>query len=116
MSNILITGASGMLGKALCKTFPIADTLNGRSDIDLSKLNSLGFLDSMKKYDYIIHTAAITNMQHNESRPSEAYHLHSGIIQYLQNSCKKLIYISAQGRSSSGELILLGRAAYLAGL
>ena len=32
---MLITGASGMLGKALSKSFPEATLLNGKQDLDL---------------------------------------------------------------------------------
>ena len=97
MDNILITGASGMLGKELKKVFPNSQNLNGKKDLDLTDLNFIN-KNLPSDYDIIIHAAAYTNMQHNEKYPTKAYNLHSEIVPILQSKCKKLIYISAQGK------------------
>jgi dTDP-4-dehydrorhamnose reductase len=97
--KILITGGTGMLGKELKTYFPDADYLNGTNDIDLSTPKCIEYISSMPHYDIIIHTAAFTNMRHNESNPKEAYYLHADVVSILQQKCNKLIYISAQGKN-----------------
>lgn len=98
MLSILITGGSGMLGTALKRQFPEADYLEGRGDLDLSYPEAADTIKSMKFYDIIIHTAAITDLSLCEKIPHQAQHLHADVIKLLQKRCCKLIYISAQGR------------------
>jgi dTDP-4-dehydrorhamnose reductase len=98
MLKILITGGNGMLGSELKTTIPEATYLMGRKDLDLSDLY---LVDNTLPYDYdiIIHTAAYTNIQHSEESPEKAYNLHAEVVPLLQSRCKKLIYISAQGKN-----------------
>ena len=100
--KILITGATGMLGKTLSDQIPEADTLGGRSDLDLSNPEIWNVMKSMDSYDYIIHTTAYTNMDMNENNPVRAHHLHCGVVKYLQLLSDKVIYVSAQGRDLGG--------------
>jgi dTDP-4-dehydrorhamnose reductase len=98
----LITGGTGMLGKSLKKKFTNQYSLDGRVHFDLTKKDSLNHISKFPDFDLIIHTAAITDLKENEINPEAAYQLHAGIIPYLQKKCKKLIYISAQGRKHKG--------------
>ncbi len=98
MLKILVTGGNGMLGSELKKHILKATYLDGRKELDLSNLD---LVDNTLPYDYdiIIHTAAYTNVQHNEESPKKSYNLHAEIVPLLQLRCKKLIYISAQGKN-----------------
>jgi dTDP-4-dehydrorhamnose reductase len=98
MLKILVTGGNGMLGSELKTHLPKATYLMGRKDLDLSNLN---LVDNTLSHDYdiIIHTAAYTNIQYSEEFPENAYNLHAELIPLLQSRCKKLIYISAQGKN-----------------
>jgi dTDP-4-dehydrorhamnose reductase len=100
--KILITGGTGMLGKSLKKKFTNQYSLEGSKHFDLTKKDSLIHISELPDFDLIIHTAAITDLKENEIYPEAAYQLHAGIIPYLQKKCKKLIYISAQGRNHKG--------------
>lgn len=98
MLSILITGGSGMLGTALKRQLPEADYLEGREDLNLAYPEVADTIKSIKFYDVIIHTAAITDLPLCEQNPYQAQHLHADVIKLLQEKCHKLIYISAQGR------------------
>lgn len=97
MLKILVTGGSGMLGTELKKYLPSADYIDGRKTVDLSSPESLTYIKDLKHYDVIVHAAAYTSMADNQSIPDQAYYLHSGVINSLQEKCDKLVYISAQG-------------------
>ena len=86
-----------MLGRSLKNKFTNSIFLNGSSDIDLTKRKSLNKISKLPNFDYIIHTAAITDLQENERNPDSAYQLHAGVVSHLQKKCRKFIYISAQG-------------------
>ena len=98
MLKILVTGGNGMLGSELKNHIPEATYLLGRKDLNLSDLH---LVDNTLPYGYdiIIHTAAYTNIQHSEESPEKAYNLHAELVPLLQSRCKKLIYISAQGKN-----------------
>jgi dTDP-4-dehydrorhamnose reductase len=98
MLKILVTGGNGMLGNELKNHIPKASYMLGKNDLDLSNLN---LVDNILPYDYdiIIHTAAYTNISYSENFPQKAFNLHAGVIPFLQSRCKKLIYISAQGKN-----------------
>ena len=87
-----------MLGNELKNHIPKASYMLGKNDLDLSNLN---LVDNILPYDYdiIIHTAAYTNISYSENFPQKAFNLHAGVIPFLQSRCKKLIYISAQGKN-----------------
>ena len=88
-----------MLGSKIKTYLPNADYLNGTKDIDLSSPSCIADILALPYYDIIIHTAAFTNMNYNESNPNEAYHLHADIVTILQQKCNKLVYISGQGKN-----------------
>ena len=83
-----------MLGSSLKFFFNYADFLNGKSDIDLTKIPELKKYFKNRYYDIIIHTAAFTDLNFCEKNREKAFFLHSGIVSLLQDNCDRLIYIS----------------------
>ena len=117
--SILITGASGMLGKALSEVYPDADLLSGRSEVDLTNFESVNKFFHGKRYNTIIHCAAYTDLNYCELEPLKAFKLHATVVRILQDHCDKLIYISTNPTDSlrynyeskqSGEDITLQRS------
>jgi len=92
--NILITGAAGMLGKAISKKYPLADKLHGRSDLDLANKHLVQEWFKDRNYSTIIHCAANTSRLSCEDHPKKAFELHSGIVPILNEHSSRLIYIS----------------------
>jgi dTDP-4-dehydrorhamnose reductase len=91
---MLITGASGMLGKALSKSFPEATLLNGKQDLDLTDLEKTEKWFKDKYFKTIIHCAAFTNLSYSEEHINEARTLHADVVHIFNKHCDKLIYIS----------------------
>jgi len=91
---MLITGASGMLGKSLSKLFPNAILLAGRRDLDLTNIEETNNYLEDKYFDVIIHCAAFTNLQYCDDNPYKTMILHSEIVDHLVKHCDKFIYIS----------------------
>lgn len=91
---ILITGASGMLGKYLSKAFPDAVLLKGKKDLDLTNKAEITKYLKDKHFDIIIHAAAFTDLKYCEKNPKKTRFIHSEIIDIFSQHCEKLIYIS----------------------
>ena len=83
-----------MLGSSLKLFINYAEFLNGKSDIDLTKISELKKYFKNRYYDIIIHTAAFTDLNFCEKNRKKAFFLHSGIVSLLQDNCNRLIYIS----------------------
>ena len=98
MTSILITGGSGMLGKSLKKYFPNAKFLNGKRDLDLNKLSKVKLLN--KRFDIIIHSAALTDLAYCDNNPEEAYNVHVNCVNFFQSISEKFIYISTNHNTS----------------
>jgi len=98
--NTLITGANGMLGSVLSKTYTKAVLLKGKSDLDLTKFQCVKKFLKDTTFDTIIHCAAYTDLGYCEKNKTECIALHSGIVPVLQSFCKKLIYISTNPTNS----------------
>jgi len=92
--SVLITGASGMLGKSLHKLYTDADTISGRSQLDLSDINKTQNWLENKYYSTIIHAAAFTDLNYCKNNIDKAIILHASIIDVLSKHCDRLIYIS----------------------
>lgn len=77
--KVLITGASGTLGQALCRQLGEKYEVVGlcRPDFDLKDKN--GVLVRVKKEnpDVLIHTAALTNVDYCQNNPDEAYEVNA---------------------------------------
>lgn len=100
MLKVLLTGATGQLGKTLIKTKPneIKLITPNRNEVDLSKPEkSLIFLDKLNP-DWIINAAAYTNVDGSESEIDLAFcingHAPAVFANFLNNSGGKLLQIS----------------------
>lgn len=98
--KFLITGANGMLGSVLSKFYKDAVLLGGKKQLDLTSLDSLKFFFKDQQFDTIIHCAAYTNLNWCDKNSLETYFLHSAIVPFLQEHCKKFIYISTNPTES----------------
>jgi len=76
--KIAITGATGMLGQALCKAFSKHSVypLSSRQP-DVASLDAVRQTVSDLKPDWILHTAAFTRVDEAESNPFEAYRVNA---------------------------------------
>ncbi len=76
--KIAITGATGMLGQALCKAFSKHSVypLSSRQP-DVTSLDDVRQKLSDLKPDWILHTAAFTRVDEAESNPFEAYRVNA---------------------------------------
>ena len=91
---MLITGASGMLGKSLSKLFPKSTLLKGKKDLDLTDIKETNNWFKGKHFDVIIHCAAFTDLGYCDDNTNQARILHSEIVDHLDQYCDKLVYIS----------------------
>lgn len=108
MKNILITGASGMLGATLAKLFYKEFTIfgTGNSELHEANFNYKKFDLASPKYeelidwskpDIIIHCGALTNGNYCAENPKVAFNVNGVSVQNLlqaTNSNVKVIYIS----------------------
>ena len=76
--KIAITGATGMLGQALCKSFSKHSVypLSSRQS-DVTSLEATRQIFSELKPDWTIHAAAFTHVDAAESNPFEAYRINA---------------------------------------
>ena len=76
--KIAITGATGMLGQALCKAFARHSVypLSSRQP-DVASLHDVRQKLSDLKPDWILHTAALTRVDEAESNPFETYRVNA---------------------------------------
>jgi dTDP-4-dehydrorhamnose reductase len=109
-SKVLITGCGGMLGEGVYKEF--SDKCNVlATDIDLNE-NWLSMLDVRNKADikkivndfnpgYIVHLAALTDMEYCEKNIIDAYRTNTEAVQFLSREAQKrnipFLYISTAG-------------------
>ena len=108
--TIAITGCGGMLGESVATIFRDRATVRA-SDIDLNEswLDRLDVSSSVhvQRYlnavdpDYIIHLAALTDMEFCEMHPGEAYATNTGgvenVARYAGSRDIPLVYISTAG-------------------
>lgn len=98
--KVCLTGADGMLGQAIQKVFSGAEVI--RFTIDLLDITNLD--DSVKKIkaanpDFLIHTAAFTNVDLCESEPEKAYLVNGIGTRNVAMACEEIkcpiLYISS---------------------
>ena len=102
MKTVLVTGASGQLGKCLQKyaleTISVNWLFMDSSEIDITSKESVEQCFQNKKIDYCINCAAYTNVEKAESEMDKAYQINSEAVKELAKICKKydsvLIHIS----------------------
>ena len=114
--RVIITGCGGMLGEAVYDVFK--DVCNARfSDIDLNapwlerldvrvSKNVATYLTEVKP-NYIVHLAALTDMEYCELHPEDAYATNTGgvlnVAEYARNHNIPLVYISTAGIFDGGK-------------
>ena len=92
---MLITGATGMLGKSLIKFFPNVEILKGKNDLDLTDLKKVKEYFANKHHDIIIHCAAFTNIGYCDNNPTLANILHCNVFEIcLFNNDNSVLLIS----------------------
>lgn len=97
--KILITGAKGMLGTALC---PLLEKYNifgiDKDDCDITDKSSLANITGNRDFDAIVHCAAYTNVDKAEEEKEEAFRVNvdgtaNAVDIAVKNKCL-FIYIS----------------------
>jgi len=100
--NILVTGASGQLGKSIQKLsqkYPDNKfTFTDIAELSITDKGAINRYFGTHSYDYCINCAAFTNVEQAEKTPEPAFELNAYGVKYLSLACKKhdvvLIHIS----------------------
>jgi dTDP-4-dehydrorhamnose reductase len=100
--KILITGAGGMLGKALSSCLETRDHKVGkfpRELLDVTNFHQVMDAITVEKPDLVIHAAAYTNVDQAESEPDLAYLINVYGTENIAVACSRLdvpmLYISS---------------------
>ncbi len=116
MIKVLVTGASGQLGKAiraLAGEYPeVSFHFAERKDLDITEKESVNALFSNNHFDYCINCAAYTDVEQAEKTPQIAFEVNERGVANLAEACKAnnvvLIHISTDyvfdGRKQKGYL------------
>ena len=100
MSTILVTGAKGMLGSDLCPIFKSIGhvVITDIEEMDVKDTKLVDSTVSELKPEYVIHLAALTDVDGCEKDPDAAYLTNTIGTQNVALACKKhnatMIYIS----------------------
>lgn len=112
--KVLVTGASGMLGKALIHEYASHAynivAVGGQSKLSMRGVSSFScdlnspeaVIEILKQEnpDFVVHTAAITNHRYCEDHPEQARAVHAHSTAKIAEYCKKsgahLIYVSSE--------------------
>lgn len=108
--KVVITGCGGMLGEAVYEVFKdICDTYASDIDLNTSWLEMLDvsvplevkvYLEKIKP-NYIVHLAALTDMEYCELHSEEAYATNTGgvqnVVDYAKTHDIPVVYISTAG-------------------
>jgi dTDP-4-dehydrorhamnose reductase len=108
--KVLITGANGMLGSALCRIYYDQHEVhalhrdegcftNCSADYSLDLINTrkVEELFNLIKPDLVIHCAGLTNVDTCEKEPGQAYDLNVAVTENIARFCSdktKMVYIS----------------------
>ncbi|MEP1488986.1 MAG: dTDP-4-dehydrorhamnose reductase [Algibacter sp.] len=101
--KVLVTGASGQLGKTIQELF-LKNTLCidfvffNKEGLDITDQEQVNTVLKGRKFDYCINCAAYTNVEQAEKTPKFAYNINAEAVKNLAKTCKKnkiiLIHIS----------------------
>lgn len=100
MPRVVVTGAQGMLGRALLDEAPDNIDVIGvaRADGDLAKPSGVEAAVSSKRPDVVIHAAAYTDVDGCERTPSRAWRDNAHATRLVASACHRtgirLVYIS----------------------
>ncbi len=102
MKTVLVTGASGQLGKCLQKIAENEHDIDwlfmDSSEIDITSTCDLSMCFGSKQIDYCINCAAYTNVEKAESESEKAFNINAEGVKNLAEICKAhktvLIHIS----------------------
>lgn len=105
MQKILITGANGMLAKDIYKVLYSKQKYNilclSKDELDVTCSNNVALVFEAYRPNFIIHTAAITNVDYCEHFPQEAMRVNAQGTGNISFFCDKFncipIYISSCG-------------------
>jgi dTDP-4-dehydrorhamnose reductase len=113
MKTVLVTGASGQLGKCIQKVSENENTIDwlfmDSSEIDITSKIDLEMCFNSKQIDYCINCAAYTNVEKAEAEKEKAFSINAEAVKRLAEICKAhktvLIHISTDyvfdGKSES---------------
>ena len=99
-NKVLITGANGQLGRALISEFSCAYEVVGitRKDADITDQTEISRVISRHKPQFVLHTAAFTNVDRCEIEPEKAALVNSVGTENVALACRsanaKLVYYS----------------------
>jgi len=102
MKTVLVTGASGQLGKCIQKLASKENAIDwlfmDSSEIDITSTGDLSMCFGSKQIDYCINCAAYTNVEKAESDKEKAFSINAEAVKNLAEICRKhktvLIHIS----------------------
>ena len=114
--NILITGATGLLGGNLCylfnsKGFNVTGTINQQKLLipDVRTINVQELDPANTEFECIIHCAAMTNVDECERNPAEAYKVNvdftESLIDFANKNNALFIHISTDAVYKDGPLL-----------
>lgn len=103
MTNVLVTGANGQLGKTINELFSVNKdalqfTFTTKEELDITNQNKVEVFFDKNKFDYCINCAAYTNVDKAETDVEKAFDINANGVKNLALACKKtntvLIHIS----------------------
>jgi len=87
MTRVVITGASGMLGRDLCEAFAdLSPTCLSRTDLDITDPGAVS--EAVSGANWVINAAAYTAVDDAESHEDEAFRINANGPRVLAESCK----------------------------
>jgi dTDP-4-dehydrorhamnose reductase len=101
--RVLVTGANGQLGKTIeelfaCNQNEVDFSFVSKSELDITKKESLEGFFNINHFDYCINCAAYTNVEQAEKTPDIAYLINAEGVKNLAQLCKEnnivLIHVS----------------------